>query len=175
MPALGHWGTGHGLVGAAKGVWVVLGAWGCGCEPGRSHGTVLGMPVCQSGCRRTRLSIPPGCRAMALPASNQAPGAAMHPNPTQTTPSQLHVSRQQPEPSRPPGRGHNTERSHDAARGRRTSTSGEHPAPGPHGHPAHHELTTSPMLRAARPTARAGVGVTTRGGTATASTGAKRR
>lgn len=33
MPALGHGGTGHSLVGAARGGWVVLGAWGCGSEP----------------------------------------------------------------------------------------------------------------------------------------------
>lgn len=102
-------------------------------------------------------------RAGALPASDQAPGAAVQPNPTQTTPTWLHLSRRQPEPSRPPGRGHNTERSCDAARGRRTSTGRKHPAPGPRGHPAHHELTASPMLGAARPTAHAGAGVTTWG------------
>ena len=175
MPVLGRGGSGHGLEGAARGFWVVLSAWGCGCEPRRGHRSTPGMPACWQSSHQTRLSIPWGCRAGALPASDQAPGAAAQPNPTQTTPTRLHLSRRQPAPSQPPGRGHNTERSRDATWGRRTSTSSERPAPGPCGHPAHDELAVSPMLRAAGPTASARAEVTTPGGTTTTSTGAKRR
>lgn len=94
-----------GYGGVAGGIWVVLGAWGGGVS--------LAMAMVRVhwwGCHQSKLSIPWGCRAMALSTSNQAHSAATQPNSTQNTPAQ------------PPGRGHNTEQSHDGIWGRQANT-----------------------------------------------------
>lgn len=129
-----------------------VGAWGHqawlgGCCPGQLGGF---------GCLGMRVRAPPwsqlgiedaGALAGLSPdqaqhsTGRQEPGQSLSPArllmqprsqiQPKLTPIQLHLSRGQPEPSQPPGRGHNTEWSCDAMWGRRTSTGGERPAPRP--------------------------------------------
>lgn len=74
MPVPGYGGTRHGLVGVSGGIWVVLGAWGAGVSL-----AMVVVLVHWWGSHQSRLSIPWGCRATALPASSQTHSAAMQP------------------------------------------------------------------------------------------------
>lgn len=78
MPVPGYGGTRHGLVGAAGGIWVLLGTWGAGVSL-----AMVVVPVHWWGSQQSRLSIPWGCRATALPTfSHAAKSNLKHPSST---------------------------------------------------------------------------------------------